>query len=202
MQFDNIDDIITDLRSKWGSTGKGVDQPEGYQEQPDRSQLFPSRKGVGMTSLQPKATRTEEGVSIFRPADYSVDPNAIYDRLRDGSYVAKFENYLGETGNEDRLAREQSTGEKWWNGIQKFVGKTGNYAFDSVVGTAYGIFNGIAEGDFRGVWDNDLSNWMDDLNKKMDYDLPNYYTDEEKSMGFLESMTTANFCDRDWETIG
>lgn len=198
MQFDNIDDIITDLRAKWGSTGKGEAQPEGYQEQPDRAQLFPSRKGIGITSLQPKATRTEEGVAIFRPVDYSVDPNAIYDRLRDGSYVAKFENYLGETGNEDRLAREQSAGEKWWNGIQKFVGKTKNYAFDSVVGTVYGIFNGIAEGDFRGVWDNDLSNWMDDLNKKMDYDLPNYYTDEEKSMGFLESMTTANFWANDF----
>jgi hypothetical protein len=197
MQYDNVDDIIEDLRSKWGSTGKGEKQPpEGYQEKPSKSQLFPTRGGA--TSLQPKATRTEEGVAIFRPVEYSVDPNAIYDRLRSGAYVPKFRDYKGEVGNEDRLAREQTTTEKWLNGLQKFVNKTGGYALDSVVGTVYGIFNGIAEGDFRGVWDNDFSNWIDDVNKSMDYQLPNYYTDEEKSMGFLESMTTANFWANDF----
>lgn len=192
MEFNNIEDIVKDLRSKYGSAAKGDNQQGAQEQKVDRSSLFPT-SGSGFTGIEQRASKNEAGVEVFRPLDYTVDPNAIYDRLSDGSYVAKFENYLGETGNEDRLARTQSASEQWWNGVQKFGRKAGNYALDATVGTVYGIFNGLSEGDMRGVWDNDFSNWMDDVNKTLDYNLPNYYTDEQKSMGILESMGTANF---------
>lgn len=190
MEFNNIDDIIADLKAKYSSprTGEPSKQPR----------VTGQSKGFGGIGLSPTPTTTAGGTPVVRPVEYTVSPTAIYDRLRDGSYVAKFENYLGEEGNEDRLAREQSTGEQWWNGIQKFTKKTMNYAFDSIVGTVYGVFKGVAEGDFSSVYDNDFSNWMDDVNKKMDYKLPNYYTDEQKSMGFLKSMGTANFWANDF----
>jgi hypothetical protein len=39
---------------------------------------------------------------------------------------------------------------------------------------------------------------MDDTNKKLDYALPNYYTDEQKSQGVLSSMLTTNFWANDF----
>lgn len=132
----------------------------------------------------------ERGIRTFK---YDVPREAIYDKLSDGSYIPKFENYKGAIGNEDRLAKEQGFFEKAGYGIGKFVGKTVKNALDATVGTVYGVINGISEGSLSKVWDNDFSNTMDDWNKRMNYNLPNYYTDEEKNMGLLRSMGTANF---------
>ena len=143
--------------------------------------------------LAPQQTKDEFGALIARPIEYNVNPLAVYDRLGDGSYVAKYDNYLGETGNEDRLARLQSTQEKMWNGLSKNLTKMGNYVLDATVGTAYGLYKGVTEGSMSAVWDNSFSNTLDDWNKALDYKIPNYYSDEEKSMGFLQSMGTANF---------
>lgn len=186
MSFDNVDQVLNDLKSKYSQNG-------GFQQKEPTSDDL-----LGDAGIIKRQRTTADGTPIVRPVDYKVNPLAIYDRLRDGSYVAKFENYLGEEGNEDRLAREQSASEQWWNGLQKLGKKSLNYAFDATVGTVYGIFKGISDGDFSSVWDNDFSNWMDDVNKRMDYEIPNYYTDEQKSMGVLESMGTANFWANDF----
>lgn len=118
---------------------------------------------------------------------------ALYDRLSDGTYIAKYENYLGAEGNEDRLARQQSTGSQWGNGLLKAGAKTLNYAADSLIGTIYGAAQAIGSGDVTKLYDNDLTTFFDDANKKLDNSLHNYYTDDQKAMGLLESMGTANF---------
>jgi len=129
----------------------------------------------------------------LKPVEYDVPTSAIYDRLSDGTYVAKFENYLGAVGNEDRLAKQQSALDQWTNGLLKNARKTGNYVLDATVGTVYGAINAIKEGSWEGYWNNDFSNKLDDWNKQLDYKLPNYYSDEQKSKGFLSSLGTANF---------
>ncbi len=124
---------------------------------------------------------------------FDVPKEAVYDRLPDGSFAAKYENYKGAIGNEDRLARQQSGLEQIGSGLAKNATKMVNYALDATVGTVYGIYNGIANQDFSAVWDNDFSRTMDEWNTSLDRQLPNYYTDEQKSMGFLRSMGTTNF---------
>lgn len=143
--------------------------------------------------LNPNPQKTDSGLQILRPIEYTTRIDSIYDRKSDGSYIARYENYLGNTGNEDRLARQQSAGEQWAHGLSKMFLKAGNYAIDSVVGTAYGIGKGLFSGDFSDIYDNEFTNWMDDVNKSLDYKLVNYYSDEEKSQGFLKNMLTANF---------
>lgn len=136
---------------------------------------------------------TPPKVQKFKPVVYDVPTSAIYDRLNDGTYVAKYENYLGATGNENRLGMEQSAGEQIWNGLVKNARKAGNYALDATAGTVAGVFNAFEEGSIEGFWNNDFSKKMDDWNKQLDYKLPNYYTDEQKSRGLLGQMATANF---------
>lgn len=145
------------------------------------------------TSLAQKEARSYGFEAPTKLVDYTVPMSAVYDRLSDGSYVAKYENYLGATGNEDRLAKQQSTGEQWKNGLLKAGIKTINYAADSLVGTAYGIAKGVTSGDFTDLYDNEVTNFFDDANKSLDNSLHNYYTDEQKSMGLIKSLGTANF---------
>lgn len=130
---------------------------------------------------------------VKKDYEFNIEKSLIYDTDSDGDMVARYENYKGNIGNEDRLAEGQSGFEQALHGIEKFVGKTLAYATDSVVGTVYGIGQSIYEGDSNKLWDNDFSNMVDDINQQMDYALPNYYTDEQKSMSFLRSMGTTNF---------
>lgn len=176
-----IDQILANLKAQ-------NNIPGSVGEAPDYSQfsLKGAQRGFTPTAMAPQ----KKGLDMV---EYTVNPLAIYDRLRDGTYVSRYENFMGQEGNEDRLAKEQSTAEQWGYGLLKNSQKTLNYAFDATIGTVWGIMEGAWTGEFEHIWDNSLSQSMDDLNKRLDYNLPNYYTDEQKSMGFLESMGTANF---------
>lgn len=126
--------------------------------------------------------------SDFASVRYDVPTSAIYDRRRDGTYTPKFKNYVGAFDNEDRLAKQQGAGEKIVTGLTRLTSKAGLYALDATLGTAYGIFNGIKDESFSSVWDNDLSNWIDELNKDLDYALPIYKSNEYKSGNILENI--------------
>lgn len=149
-------------------------------------------KTGGLSSSELLAPRTKEWKSssegTLQDVTYDVPVDAIYDRMRDGTYIPKFENYKGATGNENRLAEEQGFIEQAGRGLSKAFIKTGTYALDATVGTAVGIVNGISEGSWDAVWDNDFSNSLDDFNKKLDHKLVNYYSDEEKSNGLLAAI--------------
>jgi hypothetical protein len=136
--------------------------------------------------LTPKSFQ-REGIAAV---DYSVPIDAVYDRLSDGTYIPKYENYLDAYTNEDRLARGQSATEQWLNGIGKNITKVGVYALDATLGTAAGLWGAITGDDDLGE---NFSNWADDTNKRLDNALPNYYSDEQKDMGFFRSLGTANF---------
>jgi hypothetical protein len=124
----------------------------------------------------------------LRIADFSISKDALYNRTYDGMYIPKFENYMGAEGNEDRLAQSQGFLEQASRGLGKAVVKTGAYAVDTTLGTVYGLFNGIKEGSWSSVWNNDFSKSIDDFNAKLDSNLVSYYTDEEKANGLLAAI--------------
>lgn len=132
----------------------------------------------------------DSGIVDFK---YRVPISAVYDRQSNGNWIPKYENHIGAEGNEDRLSKEQGLGEKAIYGVGKFVGKTLTNAIDATVGFATGIIEASYKGDSRYLWDNSLSNTLDDLNKQMNYKLPHYYSNEEKSLGFLSKLGTSNF---------
>jgi hypothetical protein len=125
------------------------------------------------------------------------DIEDAYAKLRDGSYVAKYDTYKSGRNNAEYAAANQSTGEKWLNGITKFAGQIGTGIVGGTIGVVDGVYEGIKQGSFRATYDNDFSNYLDDLNEKLDYKLPNYVSQEERDMSFFESMGTANFWAKD-----
>lgn len=159
--------------------------------------------GSSLKSLENPLDKLSQGAwiqdpTVLKPIKYDVPMDSIYDRLSDGSYIKKFDNYLGATGNEDRLGRQQSTAEQWGHGLAKMGAKTINYALDATVGTIYGIGQAIDGGKFDKFWNNDFSNKLDDWNKSLDNGLANYYTDEQKSMSVIRKLGTANFWANDF----
>lgn len=119
--------------------------------------------------------------------------NTVYTDLSDGTKVAMFENFLPGTNNQERLAKQQTASEKWGNGLQKFLSKTSNAIVGGTVGTVYGLGKAFDTGEFSSIYDNELSNWLADVDTKMNYQLPNYYTKQEQDLGLFGQATTANF---------
>jgi len=181
--FETIDQVLSDIKQK-----KGLETPVKIGGLGSSKSVLPPSNINSVLSYgggDPK--------KAMRIAEYSVPLESVYDRLNDGSYAARYENYLGAEGNENRLALQQSGGEQILKGLTKNSAKAFNYAFDSVVGTAYGLTKALTSGSLRDLYDNELTNKLDDMNKQLDYALPNYYSDEQKSMGWLRSMGTVNF---------
>lgn len=128
----------------------------------------------------------------FYEKNYNVDE--LYGRLPgSGEYVKKFDTYTPGIDNYAYAAETQSTGEKWANGITKFGGKTLGAVVGGTVGIVYGAGSVISDGNFSALYDNKFSNWMNDLDVKMNYQLPNYYTKQEEQAGVFGQLGTANF---------
>jgi len=170
---------------------KSVDEVLKHTAKTDK-QIGPIRPKLAPSAI-PKLDWNPVTSQGINTAEYNVPIDSVFERLNDGSYVAKFENHLGAEGNENRLANQQGFVEKAFYGVTKNASKIVNYVLDSTVGTVYGIYNGLNKGSFSAVWDNEFSRNMDDINKRLDYKLPNYYSDEEKSNNIFQSALTTNF---------
>ena len=164
------------------------------------------RTVVSNTYRQDMMARTPMDVYAFhgtRDPRYDMRGSRIsledtHYRLSDGTWVRRYESYIPGTDNEDRLARQQSRGQKWSRGLQKFVGKTLLYGVGGVVQPFYGIASGVTQGSLAAVFDNDFTAWLDDMDKRMNYSLAHYYKKEERDLNFWQSLDTANFWSNDF----
>lgn len=93
----------------------------------------------------------------------------------------------------DIRAKNQSAAEQWVHGIIKGVGLAATTFLDGTLGLLYGLGQGINEGRVSALWDNDLSNALQDFNQKMEEWLPNYRTQSEQEQNWWQNMGTANF---------
>ena len=125
--------------------------------------------------------------------DYSTPFLNVYKPLSSGDYVSMYEKYIPNIDNQERLAQEQTTWDKLSNGVLKFGTKTGNAVLGGTVGMVYGIGSAINNGQGSAIYDNDFSNWLNDLDVKMNYQLPNYYSKQEQEKGLGGQMLTTNF---------
>lgn len=117
-----------------------------------------------------------------------------YDFLSDGNIgLAKFKSYMSGRDNEDYYGRSQTTRNKAVNGIGKLVTKTALYGVSGVLGIIPAAYNLIKTGTLSSAFDNDFMRTINDIDERINHSLPHYYTREERDMGFLQSLGTANF---------
>lgn len=124
---------------------------------------------------------------------FTVPTYMVADVDRKGIIKPKYKNYVGGYGNENRLALQQGSGEKAFNGVVKFLAKSGLRAVGAIGTLTYGIGQAIADRDFRSITDNDLNRAIDDAEAALDRNFAHYYSDEELSRSILGKLGTANF---------
>jgi hypothetical protein len=139
---------------------------------------------------------SEQGA--YKLGEYKVPIGELYTPLSDGTLIAKYDKYYAPSGNENQNAIRQTWSEKAFGGLAKNVTKAGVYALDGLVGIPIGVVEAIKTGSFKNFSDNDFANSLDDFNKRLDYALPNYYSDEEKAKSLLGQLGTINFWANDF----
>ena len=113
-------------------------------------------------------------------------------RLSTGEWIPKYENYINNIDNDDRLSRSQSGWEKTYRGLGKFIYKSALYGIGGVGQSVYGLKELVTKGTLSAMYDNSFARWLDDMDKRGDYTLNHYYSKEERDAGFLKSMFTTN----------
>jgi hypothetical protein len=129
---------------------------------------------------------------------YNVDLRDVYDTLSDGSLVSRYKDFVVGTDNNERLAQQQTLTEKWGNGAAKLGIKT----VTAVAGGTLGILDSLGTlmttGSLSEAYNSNLNIWLDDFNKKVDYKLPNLYTQQDREAGLFGQMGQANFYADKW----
>ena len=136
-------------------------------------------------------TPEQNKLSFNEITPYKMD--TVYDNLSDGSRVAMFENYIPGTDNNERLAQQQTTTEKWGNGLAKFGLKTGTAVIGGTIGIVDSLITGISQGSISEGINSGVNVWLDDLNTQLDYKLPNLYTQQDRDASLFGQMGQANF---------
>lgn len=118
-------------------------------------------------------------------------------RLSTGEWIPKYESYINNVDNDDRLSKNQSGWEKTYRGLGKFIYKSTLYGIGGVGQSIYGLKELVTKGTLSAISDNGFADWLDDMDKRGDYTLNHYYSKEERDAGFLKSMRTTNFWTND-----
>ena len=94
---------------------------------------------------------------------------------------------------DDVRANNQSGFNKLMAGTAKAAVLAGTTFLDGTVGLVYGIGSAITNGDAGKLFDNEISNGLQDVNQFAERILPNYRSELEDSRSWYQNLGTANF---------
>lgn len=107
------------------------------------------------------------------------------------------ETYANEEDYQNNLQDIRATNQPWYSklgaGIAKGVALAGTTFLDGTVGLIAGVGTAIGDGRISGIWDNEVSNSLSELNRELETALPNYMTKEEQENPWYKNIGTMNF---------
>ena len=176
-EYSPINFIVEDIKRKKDITSSGFGEI---------TTELPTRRYFGGSPLQD----VKEKASLTT----QVPITEAYD-LVGGEWMSKFPTYKQGRDNAEFAAQTQSTADKWINGTLKLGGKILTGVVGNVAAFPYGIGKAIEQQSLSAISDNDFTRYLDDLNTKMGYTLPNYYRKQVSDMNLFEQATedTSNF---------
>lgn len=143
---------------------------------------------------------------------YVYNPALESDRGKGGWGTSMFDEPVIGDDEVDSWEDKRAEAEPWYakaaSGILKAGVLTGTTFVGGTVGLLYGIEEAIRDtitNDAKGdtwdrflthtskIWDNEVMNWMDDINKKSEEYLPNYYTRDELDSPWYTNILSSNF---------
>lgn len=109
--------------------------------------------------------------------------------------TGRFNKQVVGADTEDIYGQAQSNWDKLGNGVLKGLSLAGTTFLQGTLGLVYGVAQAIGQGKLSSLYDNDLSNSLNDFNNSLENSLPNYYTARERAADWWEpaNVFTANF---------
>jgi len=138
---------------------------------------------------------TLEALFASVPVDTGAKQSTVYQSEVDDLLTGRYNNVIYGANNEDIHGRTQGILDKAVNGTLKGVGLAAT-TFVGGLGLLYGIGKSFGTHKLSDVWQNEVSESLDAINKEVDDKyLPNYYTDKESNAAWYSSdnLFTANF---------
>lgn len=114
---------------------------------------------------------------------------------------SRYDNFVpGDYNNEDAYAQGQGWTSKMVNGVGKGLALTAGTFLQSTLGLVNGVGRWAQDGRIASFYDNPENRAVDDIYKKLEDILPNYYTDAEKNAAWYSGtkLFSANFL---WDGI-
>lgn len=99
----------------------------------------------------------------------------------------------GDTTITDTRAENQHWYAKLGAGVGKGIVLAGTTFLDGTVGLLAGIGTAVSEGRWSGLFDNVVSNGLNEVNRQIEDILPNYRTQEEQERPWYKNLGTVNF---------
>lgn len=157
------------------------------------------------TNISPEFKKFSEGLENMTSPSSLFDARLhaeqdIKSSLSDTSTPWGASMFDDETATEEQfqnLGDVRAENQPWYSkvsaGLAKGVVLAGTTFLDGTLGLALGIGTAIEGNKWSGLWDNDFSRAMDDVNKASEELLPNYYTRAEQEEPWYKNIFTANF---------
>ena len=152
------------------------------------------------TSTANVAGKSESAIDTF----YKLMNDSVPQQGQTFSYVntrnldlsGKYPRVYATLDNEEFYAKQQGTLEKLGNGVAKFAGIAGSTFINGTAGLVYGVADWAKTGEFKSVFDNDVTRELNDFNNEyLETTFANYKTQRERDGNWWEpsNLFTANF---------
>lgn len=166
--------------------------PQGYRQLQQQNDL----SGVDEETLQflkdlDELTPTE---STYNPAkEFPIEVQSSVGNFGRSMWDPETTTLEGVRKAGDIRANNQWAIAKLGAGIGKGAVLAGTTFLDGTLGLVYGIGTAIREGRFSGLWNNDVSNALQEINQKSEELMPNYRTEAEQNRPWYQNLGTMNF---------
>ena len=166
---------------------------ETVPQEDQRGEYYQSLKQINAAPFRSlvQHQRLEKQVGDKEPLIQGVGREGVGD-----SYYDKYIGSLTDLENLDAIRGEnQGWGMQIFNGAAKAGILAATTFIDGTVGTLFGLGNWIATGEFRGLWDNPISQALQDVNDWSESALPNYRSMQQQEADWWDpaNMFSANF---------
>lgn len=150
----------------------------------------------------------DSGIANTRNPIYSTteyDPFSISGRsINVGNIITPTSKYdetigsldpviYGETTVEDLRARQQSGLARMGNALVNNVVIAGTTAISGTLGLVDGIFSALGEGNIQKIWDNDVNNWVTNVQERTREALPIYRGQEYEDKSLVQKLGSGIF---------
>lgn len=152
------------------------------------------KSAIQNARLSPK--KSLEEVIDYKHSQYK-DPVQWAQELREAGYGESKYDALISPDNLDMLQENRALNQSGWeqllNGVLKGAITTGTTFVNTLAGLPLGALEALGTGNVSKIWDNEITNAMQDIDEWAERELPNYYSQEELDNPWYQNIFTTNF---------